>query len=122
MEAIEGETYVEIPDAGLSAVTDGEGVIHSVQLHAAGHEHYAAFAEGLPGGLVFSMGRAEARARLGAPSTSGEAEDIPMFGRSNAWDRWQTSEGWHLHVQYGTDGASIELVSLVTRVPGGDSG
>lgn len=122
IEEIEGEVYVELPTAGLSAVAGPSGLIHTVQFHAAGHDQHAGYSSDLPEGLAFSMGRSTARDLLGPPAASGGGEVIQPFGRTNAWDRWEPAGGPSLHCQYSVGETGLELVTLMTSPPDGGRG
>ncbi len=117
VEKIEGQFYLEVPSKGLSLVADDGAVVHTVQMHAAGHEGYSVFAGALPGGLEFSFGRLASRQLLGAPVASGEPTNIHPFGRTNAWDRWSPSSGPIIHAQYASDEESIEMLSIMLAPP-----
>jgi hypothetical protein len=119
LETIDGRLYGEAVRSGLSFIVGGDGRVRTVHLHAEGHEGYVGFAGELPEGIRFDMSRAEVRSILGSPGASGEPRAVDFYGEAPAWDRF-VLETAQVHVEYGPDQNSIQLVTLMLRdvVPG----
>ena len=110
-EQIEDQSYVSLPDKGISLVLPDNQTVGAVQLYGQGHQGFSAFGGELPGGVAFGMDRSAVRAKLGAPDKQGEEKKVPILGDSPAWDSFVTPEG-RVHVQYGLGGGGVQLVTL----------
>lgn len=110
----EGKVYGEAIDVGLSFVADLTGRVHTIQMHAAGHEGYEPFEGELPMGVQFSDTRDRVRHRLGVPTLMGEPTDVHSLGRMPAWDRYD-GELVSVHLEYTLEGAGVRMVSVMLR-------
>lgn len=114
LKPIEDQSYISMPDAGISMVFPDNRTVDAIQLHAAGHEGYSAYAAALPSGLVFDMSRAQVRDHLGQPDQQGEEKILPLLGKKPAWDSF-ARDGYRLHVEYNFGATAIQLVSLMPK-------
>ncbi|MCW3640077.1 hypothetical protein [Burkholderia cenocepacia] len=110
-EVVVDQSYVSCQALGVSLVLPDNETVTAVQLHADRHEGFVGYARALPSGLEFRMNRQEARAILGAPQKSGEEKELPLFGKTSAWDSFIV-DGLRLHVEYLLGGNGIQLVTL----------
>ncbi|WP_240229623.1 hypothetical protein [Devosia lacusdianchii] len=113
LEVIGDQSYVSLPEAGISLVLPDGVMVSAVQVHGS-TSGFSQFAGELPHGIDFSMGREHARALLGDPDSEGEARNLPLLGLKPAWDSF-LMDGYRLHLEYTIDTTSIQLVSIMPR-------
>jgi hypothetical protein len=111
-EEIEGQSYVDFREAGVSVVLPDNETIGAVHLHSAGHEGFRGYAGPLPRGLKFAMSRKAVRALFGEPEASHDEQTVPVLGWKSAWDSFVV-DSVRIHIAYSRGGSErIELVTL----------
>lgn len=110
-ELIGDQSYVSVPELGLSLVLPDHETIAVIQLHSAGHEGFSGFKGSVPGEVVFNMSRTEVRNQLGTPQLHGEKQVIPVLGDKPAWDSY-FFDGLRMHIEYTSTAESVQLISL----------
>lgn len=111
----EDRSYVGLPSMGLQLVLDETGVISAVFLFN-GEEGYATYDGPMPGGIAFTMDRAEVRASLGSPERAEEPKSIPILGPQPAWDRFDYN-GLKLACDYSADLDGIVQITIMDKAP-----
>ncbi|MBR0641707.1 hypothetical protein [Plastoroseomonas hellenica] len=113
IERVGDQSYLRIPEDGLSLVLPDHAHVGAVQLHAEGHEGYAGFPHRIPCGLAFAMSRDRVRQILGPPEASGEAALVPILGSKPAWDRFSLG-ATTLHAEYADDLQAVQMFTITT--------
>lgn len=111
IERVGDQSYLRLPEDGLSLVLPDHAHVGAVQLHAAGHEGYAGFPHRIPHGLTFAMSRDRLRQILGPPEASGEAALVPILGNKPAWDRFALG-ATTLHAEYAGDLQAVLMFTI----------
>jgi hypothetical protein len=112
-ELIGDQSYVSLPEYGLSLVLPDHETIAVIQMHSAGREGFSEFQGAVPGKVAFKMSRTEVRSQMGAPSLHGEKQVIPVLGAKPAWDIY-VFDGLRMHIEYSQTAESVQLISLTT--------
>jgi hypothetical protein len=89
------------------------GRLNTLFVHVRPKGEYAAFRGTLTHGLTARSTRTDVRTRLGTPSRSCEARNLPPLGRYGAYDRFD-SDVLCLHFQYTEPEEEIELITVMT--------
>jgi hypothetical protein len=110
-ELIGDQSYVSLPEQGMSLVLPDNERVGTIQLYAAGHEGFSQFDGDVPSGIAFAIPRSEVRKQLGAPVLCGERQSIPVLGEKPAWDSYLLN-GIRMHIEYSLQGESVQLISL----------
>ena len=110
-EFIDKDSYIQMPDYGMSFVLSDGRSVQAIQLYSRGRDGYGQFNGDIPGSLTYSMSRSRVRTNLGDAKFSGEAKVLPIIGEKPAWDQFEI-DGVIVHVQYTRDLSGISLVTL----------
>jgi hypothetical protein len=110
-QAIGDESYIELPEAGVSMVLPDGETITAIHLHCEGHEGYSQYTGTTPADIAFDMNRQLVREYLGLPMEHGDGGRIMLLGYRPAWDAFNIGEK-RLHVEYAEDGQSIRLMTI----------
>ncbi len=110
-EPIGDQSYVSLPDKGVSLLLPDNERVGVIQLYGAGHEGFSSFEGAVPRGVAFAMPRTAVRKQLGEPKNSGERQSIPVLGEKPAWDAYLL-DGVRLHIEYTLQAESVQLISL----------
>jgi hypothetical protein len=110
-EAIGDESYIELPEVGVSMVLPDGETIFAIHLHCEGHEGYSQYTGNTPVDIAFDMSRKLVREYLGHPTEHGDEGHIMLLGYRPAWDAFNVS-GKRLHIEYAEDGQSIRLMTI----------
>jgi hypothetical protein len=113
-EFIDLDSYIELPNLGVSLVLTRGEFVSTIQLYSQGRDGYREFDGKVPGDIVFSMSRADVRGKLGDAKSSGEAVSVPILGDKPAWDKFDVG-GIAVHVEYCSDLTSVGLVSISAK-------
>ncbi|RYF17823.1 MAG: hypothetical protein EOO30_05770 [Comamonadaceae bacterium] len=111
-EPMDDRSHVSLIDQGVSFVLPDHVHVGAIQLHAEGHESFAAYRGRIPGSIAFAMSREEVRKKLGEPKKSGEVTKLPILGTKPAWDSYAIGS-MHVHIQYTMNASRVQLVSLL---------
>ena len=114
---VEDRLYYEFRKNGLALATDANMRVESVHAYSEGKDGFDRYEGELPSGLMMTDGAKDVRKKMGEPSKSGDAQYIPMLGRSATWDRYDFEE-YSVHVEYCE--GKISMITLMTRdaIPG----
>ena len=93
---------------GLEVECDSDDRISVVFLHA---KTQGGFDQSLIS-FDFSASQATVRAKFGAPSRTGVANNYPGLGQLGAWDRYDFDDRC-LHFQYATSGEGISMITIM---------
>jgi hypothetical protein len=110
-EAIGDESYIELPEAGVSMVLPDGETISAIHLHCEGHEGYSEYTGTTPADIAFDMSRETVREYLGLPMEHGDGGHIMLLGDRPAWDAFNVN-GKRLHIEYAEDSYSIRLMTV----------
>jgi hypothetical protein len=110
-QAIGDESYIELPEAGVSMVLPDGETITAIHLHCEGHEGYSQYTGTTPADIAFDMNRQLVREYLGVPMEHGDGGRIMLLGYRPAWDAFNVS-GKRLHIEYAEDSQSISLMTV----------
>ncbi|NEZ55009.1 hypothetical protein [Adonisia turfae] len=111
IEEIEGVSYLESPDSGISLVLSPTLRVKSIQLYSKDFGEYNEYKAKLPANLSFHMSQSTIYELMGSPEQSGGGEKIPFLGQSLPWDKYYFSNA-SLHIQYASDLSKILLLTV----------
>jgi hypothetical protein len=110
-ERIEHQSYISMPERGISLFLPDNETVATVQLYSAGSDGFDEYAGKLPEGLRFAMSRSQVRETLGQPDEHGEESEIIFLGKSPPWDVFYR-DGLKIHVEYTFGVDAIRLLSV----------
>ncbi|WP_438017217.1 DUF6392 family protein [Sorangium sp. So ce315] len=113
-ESIDLDSYVEMPNEGVSFILPRGTKISGIHLYSAGRDGYNEFAGCIPKGLQFSMSQEEVRRLMGQPLQSGDAVVDPIMGDMPAWDKFDLGD-YFVHVEYALAVDRIGLITLLAK-------
>lgn len=110
-ELIGDESYIQLPNEGLSFVLPDGVRIVSIHFYAEGRDGYAGYKGGVLGGVSFAMSRTAVRELLGLPESFKDAYTVPILGKMPAWDLF-SKDGYSIHVEYDVSEKSASLITI----------
>ncbi len=110
---IEGHTYFNFKESGLSLVFDEGDRLVAAQLYSAGRDGYSQYSRSLPEELKFSMSSNEVETAIGKPMKAGGGKETPGLGMIPLWNLF-VLDAYALHLEYSSDKKSIGLISLMS--------
>lgn len=110
-ELIGDESYIQLPNEGVSFLLSDGVMIVSIHFYAEGRDGYAKYKGDIIGGVSFDMSRTAIRKLLGMPKSFKDAYTVPILGKMPAWDLF-LKDGYSIHVEYEASEKSVSLITI----------
>jgi len=112
---IDGRSYLELPEVGISFVLSADNKATTIHLYARGRDSYSQYAGPMPFGLRFDMSRDTVRTALGKPHKSMDEIIDPLLGKVNARDIYVLEKN-SVSVEYTPNMNEISLISIAGKL------